>query len=510
MAVVLAAAVSLTFGRAASAACTAPSTDYGTDTVTFTVPSTATYRLWSRIMAPDSTNNTYLLEVDGGNCYNVGGAVPASSWTWVDYQGGVTNNLIQQSLAQGTHTFKLIGNKPGLKVDRVVALSDPNCIPTGSGDNCNTPSDTQPPAVTLTAPAEGVTVSGLVSIAAGATDNVGVTKVEFYDNSTLISTDTTSPYTTSWDSSKVPNGTHVISARAYDAAGNVSTDSSTVTAKNGDTQAPSVPTSLKATASSYNTVNLTWKASTDNTAVTGYTITRDGVPVANVGAVTTYADTPLSANTTYTYQILAYDAAGNKSANSAKVSVKTQTVPDSQAPSAPTGLSAIAVSPSQVNLTWKASTDNIGVVSYDVYRSAGSGDPQVVGNSPTPSFGDSNLAANTTYAYYVVAKDASNNQSSPSSTITVQTPVLPSSLSSISGVITNQANKKAIPYARVVITINGNHHTYQADRYGRYAIFNLKSGRYNLTFRAQGYYSKTISVQLGSSPLTQNMALSKR
>jgi hypothetical protein len=495
---------------ASAAACAAPSTDYGKVTSSINVPGTATYRIWSRIMVPDSSNNTYLLEVDGATCYNVGGgSIAANTWTWVDYQG-TTSSKVQQSLSQGSHSVKLIGNKPGVKVDRVVAESDFSCVPSGFGDNCNVPNDTTPPTVTLTAPQEGATVSGVVSLAASASDNTGVTKVEFYDNSSLVAADTSAPYSATWDSVKTANGSHLITARAYDGAGNLSADSSTVTTKNGDAQAPSMPTNVKAVASSYNTVNVTWNASTDNTAVTGYTILRDGVPIGNVGAVTSYKDTGLSAHTTYAYQVLAFDGAGNKSVPTAKVSVTTPTVPDSQPPSKPTSLVATAASASQINLSWTASTDNIGVVSYDVYRSFGGADPQLVGTSTTASFGDSNLNANTDYAYYVVAKDASGNASPASDTASAKTPQPPVALSAIRGTITDQNTHKAVPHGRVVVAIDGNRHIYQADRYGRYAIFNFKTGRYNLTFRAKGYYSKTISVQLSETPLTQDISLKKR
>jgi chitodextrinase len=498
-------------GRARAAACTAPSTDYGTVTGSLSVPSTTTYRIWSRIMVPDSSNKTYLLEIDGSNCYSVGGGtISASTWTWVDYYNGSSSTKVQQTLNQGNRSIKLIGNKPGVKVDRVIAVSDLACVPTGFGDNCNVPSDTTPPVVTLTAPMEGATVSGTTNLTATASDNVGVTKVEFYDNSSLLATDTSSPYTASWDTTKVANGSHLITARAYDAAGSVSSDSSTVNAKNGDSTAPTTPTNLKGTAASYNTINLTWTASTDNVAVTGYTVVRDSVPVGNLGATSSFSDTGLSPNTSYNYQVQAFDAAGNKSALTSKVTVKTPTVPDSEAPSKPIGLTATAASPSQINLSWTPSTDNIGVTAYDVYRSNGTADPQNIGSTASPSFGDSNLAENTEYAYYVIARDASNNASSPSDTVTGKTQQPPASLSSITGAITNQANQLPIAYARVVIVINGNRHTYQADQYGRYAIFNLPPARYNLTFRAKGYYSKTIAVQLGSTPLVQNIALKRR
>jgi chitodextrinase len=464
-------------------------------------------------MAPDTTNKSYLLEVDGGNCYNVGGgSMSANTWTWVDYQSGSTSNKVQQSLSAGSHSLKLIGNAPGVKIDRVIATSDTGCTPTGNGDNCNTPNDTVAPTVTLTAPKEGASVTGSVALTATATDNTGVARVEFYDNTTLVGSDTSSPYSFNWDSSKVANGSHLITARAYDAAGNVGSDSNTVTAKNGDIQAPGTPTGLSAAAQSYNSVKLTWKASTDNTGVTGYTVYRDSVPVATVGNVTTYTDNNLSANTSYSYQLQAMDAAGNKSGMSTKVTAKTQNVADSTAPSTPTGLSAQTVSSTQVNLTWTAATDNIGVTGYDVYRSTGPGSAQKVGTTATNSYGDSNLTAGTSYSYHVVAKDAAGNASQPSDTVSVTTPRPPAkgTRTRIKGTITNQRTGKPVPYSTVKIIVNGHKETYRADRFGRYVMYRLKPGRYNVVYKANGYYSKTVSVDLTSTPITQNVSLKKR
>ena len=83
--------------------------------------------------------------------------------------------------------------------------------------------DTIAPTTSITAPANGATVSGTVSVTASASDNVGVTKVEFYLDGVLKSTDTTSPYTWSWDTTGTPNGAHSLTSKAYDAALNVGT-----------------------------------------------------------------------------------------------------------------------------------------------------------------------------------------------------------------------------------------------------------------------------------------------
>ena len=94
--------------------------------------------------------------------------------------------------------------------------------------------DTTAPTVNVTAPSGGATVGGSVDVTASASDNVGVVKVEFYVNGMLLGSDTSSPYSLTWDTTSVPNGTHTLMAKAVDAAGNVGTDDDTaVTVSNG-------------------------------------------------------------------------------------------------------------------------------------------------------------------------------------------------------------------------------------------------------------------------------------
>ena len=96
------------------------------------------------------------------------------------------------------------------------------------------PTDTTPPVVSLTAPANGSTLSGSVSLNASASDNVGVTKVEFYcDGAVLVGTATVAPYSVLCDTRTMPNGSHSFYAKAYDAAGNSTTSvTSLVTVRN--------------------------------------------------------------------------------------------------------------------------------------------------------------------------------------------------------------------------------------------------------------------------------------
>src|SRR6267378_538550 len=127
-----------------------------------------------------------------------------------------------------------------------------------------------------------------------------------------------------------------------------------------DTQAPTAPGSLTATAVSGSQINLSWVASTDNVGVTSYRVERQdpGSPsFVQIGTATgtTYNDTGLASASAYGYRVRAADAAGNLSPYS---SIANATTPDTQAPTAPGSLTATAVSGSQINLSSVASTDN--------------------------------------------------------------------------------------------------------------------------------------------------------
>jgi hypothetical protein len=92
-----------------------------------------------------------------------------------------------------------------------------------------------------------------------------------------------------------------------------------------DTTAPTAPTNLSGTASGSSSVTLSWNPSTDNVSVAGYYVYRDGVQIAST-ALTSYQSTTLAPGATYTYTVVAYDAAGNKSAESTSVTVTTRTL----------------------------------------------------------------------------------------------------------------------------------------------------------------------------------------
>ena len=135
------------YGAPASAApCVVPGTDYGTVTLAASVASTGTYRIWTRMAAPNSTDTSYRLEVDGTTCYQVGGnSVPTyANGASTHFTSGTSNwisttttgTAIDMSLTSGSHTLKLIGISSGVVIDRVIITADLACQPTSTGNNC--------------------------------------------------------------------------------------------------------------------------------------------------------------------------------------------------------------------------------------------------------------------------------------------------------------------------------------------------------------------------------------
>jgi chitodextrinase len=92
--------------------------------------------------------------------------------------------------------------------------------------------------------------------------------------------------------------------------------------------------------------------------------------------------------------------------------------PDTTPPSQPQNLTATALSQGQVQLSWDASTDNVGVTAYDIYRDG----TLLASTAPPAGYLDQSVQPGTTYDYYVVARDAAGNSSAPSSDASVTTP----------------------------------------------------------------------------------------
>ncbi|WP_345068410.1 DUF7594 domain-containing protein [Leifsonia kafniensis] len=189
-----------------------------------------------------------------------------------------------------------------------------------------------------------------------------------------------------------------------------------------DIVAPSVPGTGTAVVSA-SSVSLSWPASTDNVAVTGYSVHRgstagfvaDASNKVGDSAGTTFVDTAVAPGT-YFYRVSARDAASNVSAASDAISASVQ---ETTPPSQPIGLTA-AVTGDTVSLSWTASTDNVGVTGYSVHRGSTAGFEADASNKIADSTGttsvDVQVAAGTSY-YRVIARDAASNVSPASEAV---------------------------------------------------------------------------------------------
>jgi len=266
--------------------------------------------------------------------------------------------------------------------------------------------DTTAPSVPLNVRA--VSTASTVALSwSASTDNVGVTNYVVYRDG--VARVTLGGTTTSWTDTALSGSTlHRYQVTARDATGNESAKSAQVSRTLTDTTAPTAPTRLARTLSGF-TVRLTWTAATDNVGVVGYTIYRGGVAI---GTSTTpaYTDSTAPLGKTSTYTVRARDAAGNIGPASASLSVAVPA--DRTAPSTPGGLKATvgAIGSRQITVSWTASTDNVGVTSYYLYR--GNAKYKLLGK--VTSYLDTGLTAGTRYTYKVYAIDAAANWSGAS------------------------------------------------------------------------------------------------
>jgi hypothetical protein len=318
-----------------------------------------------------------------------------------------------------------------------------NHDPARSGRNGFTvidpPKDNVPPVSTIEAPADGSTVSGINTVVINASDNVAVTRVEIYLDGVLLATDISKPYGIAWDTTTVSNGSHTLQTRAYDAAGNAgSSPENTVTVSNDTTEpctpgaptvslAPAIQSADAGTALQYsvsvtNTDSATCPESTFSlgliipggwsSALASNSLTllpgQTGQPSLAVSSAADAAPGSYSVSVTISDTT---ESAHDGSANAAYTVLAS--VGDSEPPSAPTGLSA-DLKLKHVNLSWNASTDNVGVAAYQI-RCNGN----LVGETTVNSYTDRSISPGGSFTYHVVAFDAAGNASGPSNSLTL-------------------------------------------------------------------------------------------
>jgi chitinase len=180
---------------------------------------------------------------------------------------------------------------------------------------------------------------------------------------------------------------------------------------------PAAPTNLRATVKTTKTITLAWNASASGSLpVVGYEVYRGSSLVASP-TDTTATLTGLTANTEYTFTVLAKDRKGTKSAASAPLTMRTNNPSDdTQAPTTPGSLRSTGTDSASVSLAWNASTDNTGVVAYDVYQG-----PTLASTVTGTSVKVSGLTPSTQYSFTVRARDGYDNTSAASNTVTAST-----------------------------------------------------------------------------------------
>ena len=184
----------------------------------------------------------------------------------------------------------------------------------------------------------------------------------------------------------------------------------------GKAPEPTVPSGLKASNVSADAITLSWTPSVDSNGIAEYEVFKGAVSCGTT-KTTTIDLSGLTCNTTYTFSVKALDSLGNWSAASRTFSVKTSScATDTEAPSTPSGLAANAITQSGLTLSWDASTDNIGVTLYYVYRGS-----TLCGTTASTSLNITGLSASTLYPFVVKAKDAAGNFSANSAVLNVTT-----------------------------------------------------------------------------------------
>jgi chitinase len=295
----------------------------------------------------------------------------------------------------------------------------------GPYSNVVTALEAVPPVVSISNPGNNAKVSNTVDVMASASDNVGVVKVEYYVNGTLKGTDDAEPYLFSWDTLAVTPGVYSISAKAYDAVGNVGDSTVTVSVVN-DVTSPTIFHTAPVQGSRVSgTINVSCNAS-DDVGVSRVEFFVNGAMRAAVNYTPYYFswDTKAVADGSYILSAKAYDAAGNVGQAATVTVTVNNTVPvlDKIAPT----VTAFRMPSSANSLTAAVSSltasDSVGVTGYLITESVTKPAASAAGwtASAPKSFTLSGTGRKTIYAW---AKDAAGNISaSRSATITITLP----------------------------------------------------------------------------------------
>jgi YVTN family beta-propeller protein len=258
----------------------------------------------------------------GYRIFRNGGATPIATVTTTSY-----SDTGLAASTQYTYTVRAVDGATNVSADSTAASATTQSPPAP---------DTTPPSVPANLQATAVSTSRIDLTWSASTDagGSGLANYRVFRNggATPIATVTTTSYS---DTGLAASTQYTYTVRAVDGASNVSADSTAASATTQsppapDTTPPSVPQNVQATAVGSSRIDLTWNAATDTggSGLAGYRVYRDGgtTPIATV-ATTSYSNTGLAANTGYSYQVRAYDNAGNESALSTAAAATTGAAP---------------------------------------------------------------------------------------------------------------------------------------------------------------------------------------
>ena len=326
------------------------------------------------------------------------------------YQGGVLLGSV------ATRSFAVTGLAPLTTYSMTVIARD------GAGHvslpsaalSVTTAADTTNPSKPANLLASNLTTTAFRITWMAATDNIGVTSYNIYRAGVLVGT---SVVTTFDLTGLAPDTNHRMTVKAVDAAGNVSGASAALVVRTL-AEPPSIPTGLTTVNLKPVSFTLKWLASTGGTGgIAGYDVYQNG---ALIGTPTNHslAVVGLAPQTTYSLTVASRDTTVRVSPPSAPLAVTTPA--DTTKPTAPGGLSASAVTGTSFTLMWTASTDNVGVTAYDVFRNG-----VQIGSTPTLIFAVKGLTPSNVSSMRVKARDVAGNISGFSAILSVTTSALP-------------------------------------------------------------------------------------
>ena len=283
-----------------------PGADHTAPTVSITAPASgATVSGTVNVTANASDSGSGMARVDFylDNVLTSSDTTAPYAWSW-------NASAVTGSHTLGAKAFDNAGNSaPATNVTVTVTA----------------PADTTAPTVSITAPANGASVTGTVNVTANASDSgSGMARVDFLLDGAVTSSDNAAPYAWSWNSASTTPGSHTLSARAYDVAGNSAPASNVVvTVVAPDTTAPTVSITAPVNGAAVSgTVSVTASASDTGSGVARVEFYLDSV-LTNTDTTSPYSwswDTTTATAGAHTLSAKAYDVAGN-SAPSTNVSV---------------------------------------------------------------------------------------------------------------------------------------------------------------------------------------------